>query len=341
MTNAWTDFLQTQGANWRDGAVADFGDAVAECAAARDGLVLTDLSNWALIGFAGEEAQTFLHGQVTNDLRGLRQEAAVFAGYCSPKGRLLANFLAFRHADDILFMLPAALREPVQKRLTMFIMRSKVKARDASAEWVRLGLSGPGANALLAETLGTTLPAAIMACGHSDSAFAIRLGDERFDVLVRPEAAAAIWGRLATQARPVGQAAWDGLMVRAGIPVILPATQDQFVPQMANMDVLHGISFTKGCYPGQEIVARTAYLGKLKKRMFLAHVDADAQPGHEVYSPEFGQQGAGRVVNSAPAPEGGTDLLVVLQISSHEGNDVHLGALDGPRLRFLPLPYPV
>ncbi len=139
----------------------------------------------------------------------------------------------------------------------------------------------------------------------------------------------------------MGAPAWDWLTVAAGVPVILPATQDHFVPQMANMELLQGVSFHKGCYPGQEIVARSQYLGKLKRRMYLAHVEAPAAAGQGLYSPALPGQSCGMVANAAPAPGGGCDLLAVMQASCHEAGEVHLGSPDGPRLAFRPLPYPL
>lgn len=329
MLSDWNEFLRGQ----------DVGATQADLEAARDGLVVADLSHWGLIGFSGEEAQTFLHGQITNDLRTLGPDKAVFAAYCSAKGRMLANFLVFKRGDDILLMLPEGLSETIRKRLTMFILRSKVKARDAGGEWVRLGLSGPDAEALLAEAIGATPGPDIMAMAHTDAAFAVRLGPSRFDLFVAPEQARAVWQTLAAKARPVGAAAWDWLMVAAGIPAILPETQDQFVPQMANMVELGGVNFQKGCYPGQEIVARSQYLGTQKRRMYLAHVAVEAKPGDPVYSPTLAGQSAGQVVNAAAAPGGGSDLLAVLRIDSFEAGDIRLGAADGAQLEFRALPY--
>lgn len=336
----WSEYLQTQGAAVVHGAVSHCGDPAAELTAARDATVLADLSHYGLIAFSGEDAQAFLHGQVTNDLRGLRENNAVFAGYCSAKGRLLANFLCFRRGDDILVLLPRSLREALQKRLAMFVLRAKVKVRDASDEWVVLGLAGPGAAGLVTAQFGG-LPEQAMGVVQHQQGMAVRLAEARFDLFVTPEAAPALWAALATEAKPVGAQAWDWLNVDAGVPVILPPTQDQFVPQMANMEVLHGVSFQKGCYPGQEIVARSQYLGKLKRRMYLAHVDAPAEPGDELHSPDLQGQSCGMVANAAPAPGGGTDLLAVLQTSSHEGGEVHLRSSDGPRLIFKPLPYSI
>lgn len=340
MTSTWSEYLQTQGATLQDGAVRDFGDPAAELAAARDGLVLADLSHYGLIGLTGEDAQTFLHGQITNDLRALEEEKAVFAGYCSAKGRLLANFLVFRRDADILLMLPRSLREGIQKRLTMFVLRAKVRLRDASGEWVALGLAGARADELVAERFGQA-PSAPMLVVQGADGWAVRLGEDRFDVFVTPQAAPELWQRWAAQARPVGAPVWDWLTVTAGVPVILPPTQDHFVPQMANMELLGGVSFQKGCYPGQEIVARSQYLGKLKRRMYLAHVEATATAGHELFSPDLPGQSCGMVVNAAPAPGGGTDLLAVMQVTSREAGEVHLGSADGPLLEFKPLPYPL
>lgn len=327
MQSEWNEFVDI-----RVGA-----DLAADLVAARDGLVLADLSHWGLIAFSGEEAQTFLHGQVTNDLRGLRPEKAVFAGYCSAKGRMLANFLIFKRGDDLLVMLPASLREAVQKRLAMFILRAKAKARDAGGEWFRLGLSGAGAEALLAESLGVRPGPDILDVAHAEAAFAVRLGGDRFDLFVAPAQAREVWERLAIKARPVARQAWDWLMVNAGVPAILPETQDQFVPQMANMVELGGVSFQKGCYPGQEIVARSQYLGTQKRRLYLAHVDAEAKPGDPVYGGS--EQAVGQVANAAPAPAGGWDVLAVMQIAAHDAGDVRLGAVDGPKLVFRPLAY--
>jgi hypothetical protein len=338
---AWTEFLSNQGATLIDDVVSSFGDPAAELAAAAAQTVLADVSHFGLIALSGEEAQSFLHGQITNDLRELNEKAAVFAGYLSAKGRMLANFLVMKRSDDILVMLPASLRESIQKRLSMFILRSKVKARDAGPEWVRLGVNGPAASAALTAALGYDLPVGMMSMAHGEQSFALCLGDQRFDVFVQTEAAPALWKKLATSCKPVGAPVWDWLMVQAGVPMVLPQTQDHFVPQMANMEILGGVSFNKGCYPGQEIVARSQYLGKVKRRLFLAHVAGVAQPGDELFSADLPDQSAGHVANAAPAPGGGCDMLAVVHTSSVEAGDVRLKNRAGAKLEFRPLPYPV
>lgn len=338
---SWTEFLASHGAKLESGVVTGFGDPAGELAAADAQTVLADLSHFGLIGFSGEDAQTFLHGQVTNDLRKLEENLAVFAGYLSPKGRMLANFLVMKRAGDVLVMLPESLREGIQKRLSMFILRSRVKARDASGEWVRLGLNGADAAGLVADVLGVAAPEAGMTVAQGQEGFALCLAPGRYDLFVAPDVAPAAWEKLAARAKPVGAPAWDWLMVRAGVPVVLPQTQDHFVPQMANLEILGGVSFNKGCYPGQEIVARSQYLGKVKRRLYLAHLDAEAIPGDELFAPDPADQSAGLVANAAPAPGGGWDVLAVVLSPSVEAGEVRLKSRDGARLAFQPLPYPV
>ncbi|TSA19873.1 MAG: folate-binding protein [Betaproteobacteria bacterium] len=332
MTPAWHTFLDTQGAQ------IDAAGAVSFPPSATAGPLLADLSHFGLIAFSGEETLTFLQGQITNDLRDQGLDQAVFAGYCNAKGRLYANFLVLRREADTLVLLPASLREILQKRLSMFIMRSKTRARDADAEWVRLGLAGAGARAVLTRLWGAAPAAGLAVLQHADG-LAIGLADDRFDLLVRPDAAPALWQALRAEATPIGHAAWDAALVSAGIPTITPATVEAFTPQMVNMELLHGVSFTKGCYPGQEVVARTQWLGKVKRRMFLAHSAAEVAPGTHLFSAAVLGQDCGQIVNVAAAASGGYDYLAVVRLDAWKAADVRLAARDGVALTALPQPY--
>jgi tRNA-modifying protein YgfZ len=332
MPPAWHTFLETQGAQ------IDAAGAVSFPPSATAGPALADLSHFGLIAFNGEATLDFLQGQITNDLRGQGLDQAVFAGYCNAKGRLQANFLVLRREADTLLLVPASLREQLQKRFTMFIMRSKTKARDADAEWVRLGIQGAGARAMLTRVWGNAPAAGLAVLQHADG-MAIGLADERFDLLVRPEAAPTLWQALRAEATPIGHAAWDAALIAAGIPTILPATFEAFTPQMVNMEVLHGVSFTKGCYPGQEVVARTQYLGKVKRRMFLAHSEAEAAPGTHLFSAAIPGQDCGQIVNVTPAASGGHDYLVVCRLDAWAAADCRMGDRSGPLLTALPQPY--
>ena len=159
---------------------------------------------------------------------------------------------------------------------------------------------------------------------------------------MQPAFAEQFWDRVSSAARPAGFPVWQWLTIRAGVPIITPATTDRLVPQMANWDALAGVSFRKGCYTGQEIVARTQYLGRLKERTFLAHVDGPPPgSGEKLYSTTFGDQSCGTVLNAAVAPGGGSDLVATLQIAAAQSGDVRIGSPDGPAITVLPLPYPL
>ena len=351
MIPSWQKFLIARGAEIHEQQVLHFGDARAEAQHLLHGPIVADLSHLGLIQFVGEEAQTFLQGQLSNDVRQLTLEHNQYTSYNTPKGRMLANGLLWLNApDSYIFQLPASLRETIQKKLSMYILRAKVKASDASATWVRMGVGGPQARAAVAAVLGAA-PTATHLTTKNDSTSVLRLPGENYEILCPPEAAPALWEALAAHAKPAGAACWDDLLIRAGIPTILPATQDQFVAQMVNYELINGVNFKKGCYPGQEIVARTQYLGKTKRRMFLATLAEAASPGAgSDHVPQAGDalfhsltpdQASGMVVNAAPAPGGGYDVLAVLQTSSTDSGSLHWKSLQGPQLHLNALPYSV
>jgi len=308
------------------------GDPRAELLAARDGTIVADLSHNALLAITGDDATAFLQGQLTNDVEALAEGAAQWNGWCTAKGRLLATFLLLRRPHEYLLMLPAEIAAGVAKRLGMFVLRSKVKIADASSRLVRMGLAGSQAPHLVREAFGDT-PHAMHSIEH-DGATCVRLDERRFVIFADRAVAAELEARLAREATPVRAEAWEWTGLHAGIPTIVAATQEAFVPQMANFELVGGVSFRKGCYPGQEIVARTQYRGALKRRMALAHVEAASppRPGDALYSGAFGDQAAGTVVQATLAPEGGYDLLVVAQIESLQARDLRLGSRDGAPL---------
>jgi len=336
--SSWLEFLEKRGAVVAEGRVTSFGDVRAELVAARDATILCDLSPNALVEATGDDAAAFLHGQFTNDVEALATNGAHWTGWCTPKGRLLASFLLIRLPARFFLMLPAEIAEPVRKRLTMFVLRSKVKLADVSDAWVRIGIAGSGARAAVASAMGEA-PQARQA-REQEGSVAIGLEEDRYILLVPADRAPALWDALARSAVPAGTAAWEWTSIRAGIPTIVAATQEAFVPQMANFDLIDAVSFRKGCYPGQEIVARMQYRGGLKRRMALAHFDTDTAiaPGQSLYSTAFGDQAAGVIVNASPAPGGGSDALVVAQIESLERNDLRWGAPDGPPVEIVRRP---
>lgn len=293
---------------------------------------VADLSHNALVAVTGDDAAAFLHAQFTNDVEALRPDEAQWNGWCSAKGRLLATFLLLRHGAGFLILLPAEIAPAFAKRLAMFVLRSKVKIQDVSELYARIGIAGAGAAALVAGHWGRT-PAPLHAVEKA-GALGVALDGERFVALVPPNAAPSFWDLFSKDWQRAGADEWERGAILAGFPTIVAATQEAFVPQMANFELIGGVSFKKGCYPGQEIVARTQYRGGLKRRMALVHLEGGARPtpGQSVYSTGFGDQAAGTIVNAAPSPEGGFDALVVAQIESLARGDLRLDSPQGPKL---------
>lgn len=346
LMNNWQQFLAQQGADFSEEAVpqllgfnsqgADFNEEPSFIAP------LTDLG---LIAWTGDEAAHFLHNQLTNDVENLGADEVRLGGYCSPKGRLLATMLYWRTDNQIMLQLPAQIRAAIQKRLQMFVLRAKAKPRDASEEFAVLGLAGQAASAAL-QSWFPQLPAAPFDKQDTDAGTLIRLSDvggiPRFQWVAPTETAMQAWPSLTQRLRATGPQAWRLLEIRAGVPSVTQQTQEQFVPQMINFELIGGVNFKKGCYPGQEIVARSQYLGKLKRRMLLATISgSQVEPGMEVFVSNDAEQPCGMIVNAEPSDAGRADCLIEIKTAAIEieGATVHLGSAQGPLVQFKPLPY--
>ena len=311
--------------------------------AARDAAVVCDLAPLHVLAVEGADAETFLQGQLSCDVKGLAPGTCRYGSLNSPKGRMLANFVLWRGpatGDRFEMLLPGDIAGPVSQRLRVYVLRSKVELTDVSADIRRLGVGGPTAAAALGAALGAVpAPQEALQVGP---AILLGLPGPRFVVLVPTADAETLRAQLTRHATAAAFDVWQWLTIHAGVPVITAATQDTFVAQAANWDVLGGIDFQKGCYTGQEIIARTQYLGRLKERTFLFHAGLpDVSPGDRIFSSAFDAQPCGTVVNAAPAPGGGCDLLAVLQIGAQERGDARLRAPDGPQLVSLPFPYAI
>lgn len=302
--------------------------------------VLVPLPALGVIAVSGADTVTFLQSQLTNDVVHLTAGQMQLNGYCTPKGRLLATFHQWHHDDEVMLRLPREILPAVMKRLSMFVLRAKVKLVDASAAWSTHALLGPGA-AELAQRAGVELPASAWTGTVSGEARIDRMPGtdampERF--LVTSPAAADLPPWCAGLPR-VRAEAWWWSEVEAAVPTVFAATQEKFVPQMINFEVLGGVNFKKGCYPGQEIVARSQYLGKLKRRMQRARVELDAvAAAADVYHSDE-EQPVGTVVMAAPAPRGGSDLLFEVPVDRLQSGTMHLGSAAGPVLELRGLPY--
>lgn len=303
--------------------------------------VICPVTPSGLLRFSGEDSQAFLHGQLSNDVKALTETTAQYSSYSTPKGRMLASFLLFRRDGDYWLQLADELAPAMQKRLSMFIMRSKTRCNDVSTDYALLGIAGSQAATLLQQICGIAdLPE--LGVEHAEDCSVIALPGSRYQLLTSATYAASLQQQFVQAGAVLADAAlWQLTDIRAGIPWITAATQEEFVLQMANLDLLDGVSFTKGCYPGQEIVARTRYLGKVKRRMYRARIACEtASAGQDVFSPEMNGQPSGKIVMAAPAGAGIQECLVVAQMSSLE-HGLHLESPAGTPLEMLPLPYAV
>lgn len=338
MNTQWQAFLQTQSTTVDDLGEVRFNDAEPFPACG-----LFDLSHLGLIEIAGEDATTLLQGQTSNDVRNVTSGQSQLSSFCTPKGRMLANFRLLMRNDAYLMQLPMSTHATIIKRLPMYVMMSKVVVTDVSDQLVRIGLAGDCAESLLGKEF-SSLPVVAGDVTQENGCTLIRHPGPlpRFELIGEVEKIIEVWKSLATESAPGSADLWSLYDLRAGIPSVFQETAEAFIPQMVNMQLVDGVSFTKGCYTGQEVVARMRYLGKLKRRMYLAQVDSEHRPlpGDDLFSTvSTSSQGAGKVVDARPSPEGGYELLAVLEISGYEGDAMHLGSEDGQKLHFRELPY--
>lgn len=343
MQNDWATTLLSSGAVIMDGSAQHFGDAQHESRAAAEGDVCADLSHLGLLRAEGADTEGFLQGQLSNDVRLVDAGHSQLSAYCNPKGRMLAIVRLFKRDDAYFLQLPMALQEPTLKRLGMYILRAKATLR-TEADLIGIGVSGPNATRLVDDLGGA--PTLEVDSSHTQAGITvIRLPGRlpRYALFGSVAILQPVWQQLKTSATPVGAHVWRWLDIQAGLPTVLPETVEEFVPQMANLDLVGGVNFKKGCYPGQEIVARMHYLGRLKQRMIGAHVECATRPlpGASVYAADFPDQSAGKIVDAQPAPAGGYDLLAVVQTSSVVQGEIHLNDLRGPALQLTTLPYPL
>ena len=292
MNSDWKKLLDDTGATINDAGQCVFEDAaVSDC----QKIPLTHLG---VIRVSGEDKETFLQGQLTNDTRNIDKGSSQLSGYCTPKGRMLANFRIFEDEQDNWFIVIPSERLPaILKRLSMFILRSKVEIADVSDEILLLGLTGD----CIGQALSSILPANADEVTHEGATSFVRVdtGNPRYMAAGNADEIMALWQKLDT-VQPASTSAWRLGDIESAIPTVFDNTQEAFIPQMTNMQLINGVSFTKGCYTGQEVVARMQYLGKLKRRMYRVSFDHDGnvQPGEEIYSSiSKSGQGAGKLVN--------------------------------------------
>lgn len=319
--------------------ILHFGNPAHELQIITSGAIYTDLSELGLISAHGEEAQSFLQNLTVNDVTRVDEQHSQLSALCNPKGRIIANFRLFMRAGTYYLQLPASMVESTLKRLRMYVLRSKVTLADASDSLLRIGCSGAVMDKELAQHLGA-VPAEVDDVIQHQGLSVIRMRgpQPRFEIIGELEDMKRLWQRLNVRAAPAGMEAWRLLNILAGVPTIYPETSEAFVPQMVNLHAINSLSFTKGCYPGQEIVARAQYLGKVKRHMYRAHLvdDTAVHPGDEIFN---GEENVGKVVDAHLSPLGGHELLIVIQGEEVKKMNLRLSNGHGPLMNIADLPY--
>jgi folate-binding protein YgfZ len=294
---------------------------------------VSPLTHLGVIRIAGEDAAKFIHGQLTQDFSLLGQDQARLSAFCSAKGRVQASFIGFKRPDgDILLVCSHDLLAATLKRLSMFVLRAKAKLTDATDDFLLYGLVGSAIKEIAGHAVSTWAKADFGAMSVVNLYPADGVARQLAVVPVGLPA-------------PIGPALaldqWLWSEVRSGVATVTTPVLELFVPQMLNYESIGGVNFKKGCYPGQEVVARSQFRGTLKRRTFLVHCDQALAAGDEVFPSDEDAQPAGTVVQSAAAPQGGFDALVSAQLSAVEAGPLHLKTPTGPTLTILPLPYPL
>lgn len=331
-STGWHAQLVAAGARFdENGLVTDFGDPVAEARAMQDSAIVAPLTGLGLISVSGEDASSFLNAQLTSDVGAVSPGRAQYSGYCTPKGRLLATLLVFADSDSYWLMLPGELAEPVTARLQKYVLRAKAKLEVASAAFSVFGVAGARAAMAVADALDG--PNSVSAqqqafdVRHDDGTSLISLPGGRYLAICGIDDAATTWQKLIGYAQPAGSRWWELQTIRSGIATVTAATQEMFTPQMVALDVCGGVSFEKGCYPGQEIVARTRYLGDVKRRLYHGHSNHSVAAGSAIIG-DVDDKTLGTVTNAAQAAGNAWEFLAVLQRDALEAEPT-LRARDG------------
>jgi tRNA-modifying protein YgfZ len=339
MNQAWHQYLANRKASSDKGDTSVFADE-------RTRSVIYDITHLGLLFVSGRDSETFLQGQATCDVSILTEHRSSLGALCNPKGRVITTFTILKTSGSgYLLLLPAELLEPVRQRLQRYVLRSDVRLEDVSDQWCVVGLSGQQPAPLPAEQ-EIELCDAIQSVARQADWITIRMrsADERFLVLASTARAVTLWEQMADEKQfsEHDSGLWMCHDIADGIPVIAQATSEAFVPQMINLDLLDGISFDKGCYTGQEVVARMHYLGKLKRRMYLGSGTSGQtpNPGDPVFDAKAAdEQRVGTIVMAACCAADQYHFLAVLQTASAESGDLRIDSPDGEPMTLRPLPY--
>jgi tRNA-modifying protein YgfZ len=334
MHDDWQAFLTRQSAVFDNGRVLNFGNQKEELSHALDDNVICDLSQFDVLEIGGKDAGDFLHGQLSSDVESLGVNEMQLSSWCNIKGRVVASFLLYRQTQGFLVLIEKEMTEYFSKRLQMFIMRADVYLKNLSEEKIRIGIRGEALHAHLEQYAETN--------SLHESLITVPLIDERSRsiVLVDIKHAPALWESLSRDALALGCEYWSLFDIQAGLAWIGKTGTEEFLPQSLNLDLIGALSFDKGCYPGQEIIARMHFRGKLKQRLYIGSASLETPPAASIkLFAENVNQHVGLLVNSGMQSSGLCLMLLVLDLAFAESEKIYLGAEDGPPIRVSPPAY--
>jgi hypothetical protein len=320
MNDTWYSFLRRQGAVFEGAAVCRFGNRPSTYLDPKD-TVFSPINWLGIARISGPDAANFLQAQLTGDISDIGPKITRISGYCNPKGRLLGIFQVLREGDDFLLLSDSDILPNLLQRLQMYVLRMKVQLTAETAR-VAIGLLGPDANHIVSELSGSP-PEVTNNVVSKQGICSMPFGENKkgYLIIAPPKQLIESWVVIQSSAQLAGSDQWTLFEIRSGIPRITPATQEYFIPQSVNLDLIGGVSFSKGCYPGQEIVARVRYLGRLKHRMARAIVTHGElpSPGDPVFLDVEATQRAGTVINAVSLPNGSGELLATVPVTSSTG----------------------
>jgi hypothetical protein len=337
MKPEWKNFLINCGAEFSNDSLVSFGNPERERRIPPQGAILCDLSHFGLISVSGDDATTFLQGQLTNDIRQVSESTSQLSAWCTAKGRALATFFITQRQGVYYLSVSRDLLEFVLKRLRMYVLRSKVVIEDASSRLVHFGYAAPEGDKRLQEILGAA-PANAYDTVQVNGLTIMRQPAPipRFKILGELDEARKLWEALNVNAACVGRSGWEYFNILSGVPMVTQASTEAWVPQMMNMHVINGVSFTKGCFPGQEIVARLKYLGKSKRQMYRIGIPHCVKvPAVGTHFASSNDAEAGTILNATLNPDGYVEALAVMKIAE-AGQALHFGEYS---VQVLALPY--
>jgi len=341
MKPEWKTFLETFGAEFTGDNIASFGNDERERRVITTGETLCDLSPFGLISAYGDQAEEFLQNMLTNNINEVNESRSQLSALCTQKGRMLSNFRVFKRNDTYYLRLPQEMLEPTLKRLQMFVLMTKITLKDASNALVRFGYAGPEAAESL-EAYLESVPAENDDVIESKGITVVRVPGvhSRFELYGELEDMQALWNHLNVRAVPVGSDAWPLQDIMAGLPNIYAENSESFVPQMANMHLINGVSFKKGCFPGQEVVARMQYLGKLKRRMYLLDLPGTEAPipGTDIMDGDK-PKAAGEIVDARRNGDGSISALGVIQVAHVDSDNLATAGDQSAPVSVRVLPY--